>query len=76
MSGTTSQEPREASGAGSVTTGAAVAIVINQFCQWHNVTVQPDFPVAVAVLSGVVAHTLQVGVLALLDQFSPKKVAP
>jgi hypothetical protein len=77
MSGTTQpQESREASGVGSMATGAAVAVVINQYCQWHNVTVEPDFPIAVATLAAAAAHTLQVGVLAVLDRFSPKKVAP
>lgn len=62
---------RSASGIGSMTTGTAIAIVVNQYCSWKSITVEPDFPLAVAALAAAGVHTAQVGALAVLDWLKP-----
>lgn len=72
MSGSAPQQ-RQASVAGSMTTGGAIAVIINQYLTWRGITSQPDFPIAVVFLATSAVHAMQVAALALLDRVSPVK---
>ena len=68
------QQPRDASGIASMSAGMALAVVINQYCTWHGLTTDPNFPIAVAALAGAAVHSLQVFALTILDRIHPVMV--